>query len=515
MFTVRNTTKSAQPISIGGRATFTYADGHTQTVDCAAQDVTLQPLDSQVVTACKNLKIPDGVVGVKIGVAAQKPGSPIIDSCADKADGNVSAIDKICISQAVNPAVLTRTWMAQLSRIDGNVAPINVNLPAQALPDKGGVKVNLMSTLGAGLTSVKEDLAHYPFVSLESLVSTAVVNGDQATWDAAMKRLPSQMDQEGFAMFYPSVSSTQGSDMLTAYILSMSAYSGLKIPADQRTKMIDALKNFVQGRSHLAGSRGKQDTATDIVVRRVNAIEVLARLGQAQPAWLTSLPGVATQQLPTSTLIELVSTYEILRQAPERDSKLDGYQSALRTRLTRVGTGLKFTDDPNACYCLSSTDADQNRLILVLSSNPELATAWKAETPNLVQAAASMMNRGAWTTTIADAYGILAMRAFTKNDQAVTGITGVTFNSSVTKSFDWSTGPAGVLKFGWPGTGTYAVDLKHQGTGAPWAIVAVDAAVPLTQKVEQHIQLTKAVSPQKTVASARFFSRSDSVWREN
>jgi hypothetical protein len=205
-------------------------------------------------------------------------------------------------------------------------------------------------------------------------------------------------------------------------------------------------------------------------------------------------------------LVDMLSTYTVLKSAPNRTAAVGRVTAAIQARLTRVGTGMKLIDDsgPIYCgYCMASTDVNQVRLILVIASNTDLATAWAVDNvKGLVQGAVGMMKRGSWDLTVADAYGVLAMKAFSQTFEKdpVTGVTTVTF-PGVTKSMDWSANPkGGALGFDWiTGQANYSVALNHSGTGKPWAIVAMNAAVPLAAKVENHINLSKILSPQQAV----------------
>ena len=501
-FTLRNTTGTEQSVMLNGRVTFTYADGHTSTLDLPGRKVTLAANDSEYLTV-GDVQVPDNVVGIKMGLAAQDSSKTgIIDACVDK---NAVAVDKICLSQSVQAPVSVRTWMAQLSQIDANLRPTPVSVPKEALPGKGGVKVTLLPSLTGGLATVQDYLLNYPYISLEYLVSSAVARADQSTWNIAMKKLPAYLDADGLVMYYPSATSSLGSDVLTAYILSVANYSGYAIPSDTQTKMIAALKNVVQGRGR--SIRGRAETPVETYIRRVNAIEVLARYNEAQAAWLTSLPAVAPEQVPTSSLVNLLSIYGTLKTAPDRVAKAASVQSALQARLTRVGTGLKLTPtnaDSEFCwFCMTSTDTDQLRLILVVTKNDIVAGNWsKDDVQALVQASIGMMKRGAWDLTVADAYGVLGMKAFSTRyeKQTVTGLTSVSFPPAPAQSLDWNTTPkGGVLNFGLPAPGDYVVDASHQGTGNPWSIVALNAAVPLLAKVENHISIDKVLSPAKSV----------------
>lgn len=477
-FSVRNSTQSAKSVTLRGWAVVTYADGRTETIELGEKNVQLGAMEAKGI-ALNPISIPTGAVKVDYRVS-------VIDG------GKV--VDEIKIAQNVKPAVLVRTWMAQMDQILDKVVSVGVNLPSQAIPNRGGVKVSLLPSLAGGLDTVRDNLKNYPFYSLELLISRAVALNDANMWKEAMAKLASHLDSEGLVMYYPSASTAQGSDVLTAYVLSMANYSGFEVPETSREKMVSGLTAFVEGRSK--NSR-KNDTQVDTYIRRVNAIEVLARMRVAKAVWLTSLPQVAPEQIPTATLVDSLSIYQAMVDAPQRQANTDRLLASIEARLTRTGTGLGLTGYQTPWYMMSSTQGDQLQLIHVLSANKALATKWRAQVPLLVRGAIGAMANGSWNLTTANATGILALKAYAREFEPtnVTGETEVALDA-VKKSFVWAQSQkGGALDFGWTSTGDHTVDLKHVGTGAPWSIVAVNAAIPLTTKVERSIQVTKTVIP--------------------
>jgi len=474
---LRNATRGAKAGKVTGKVILTYAGGRQETRNLGTEQYSLGSLDSKQISLGQS-NIPDEAVLAEYEVQ-------VLDE-----SGNV--VDVIKIRQEIKPAIYVRTWMAQLEQLTGPKS-VNVTLPAQAIPNKGGVKISMVPTLASSLDTVVDSLKNYPFKSLELDISRAVAMNDRAQWDAAMAKLPTHLDQDGLVMYFPSASASNGSDVLTAYILSLAKYSGFEVPEAQSERMITALKSFVEGRIRNV----RAETPADTFIRRVNAIEVLARYGQAQGVMLTSLPAIAPQQIPTATLIDLVSAYTVLANAPQRQAQLDKYQRAIKDRLTRTGTHMGLAGFPTPWYLMTSTHGDQLELILVLSSNSALTQAWRTEIPLLVRGGILNMAGGAWHMTTANAVGVLALKAYAKvfEPANATGMTEIALNQ-VKRNFDWAANQkGGAVEFAWPSTGDHKVDLVHRGTGAPWSIVAVNAAVKLTQKVEKNIEVTKTLSP--------------------
>ncbi len=477
---LRNATKAKMGGKVRGKVTITYADGRVEVRDLGSEDFSLDSLASRQVSL-NQVSLPDGAVRADYNI--------------EVVDASGAVVDSIKVKQDVKPSIFVRTWSAQLERITATNSTVTVNLPQQAVPGKGGVKISLVPSLASSLDTVVDTLANYPFKSLEYDVSRAVALNDRAQWDAAMAKLPAHLDADGLVMYYPSSSTAQGSDVLTAYILSVGKYANLEVPEASREKMTRALTSFVEGRLRTP----RTDTQADTFVRRVNAIEVLVRYGLGQATWLTSLPSLAPEQIPSATVIDLLSIYANLPNAQQKQANLTKYQDSIKARLTRTGTSLGLAGYPTPWYMMSSTHNDQLELILVLSSSADLAAKWNNEIPMLVRGGILMMSGGAWNLTTANATGILALKAYAKvfEPNNVTGTTELALNQAK-KSFDWATNQkGGAVEFGWPSTGDHRVDLVHRGTGAPWGIVAVNAAIQLKTKVEKNIEVTKTFSPQQ------------------
>jgi uncharacterized protein YfaS (alpha-2-macroglobulin family) len=116
--------------------------------------------------------------------------------------------------------------------------------------------------------------------------------------------------------------------------------------------------------------------------------------------------------------------------------------------------------------------------------------------PRLVRSALGLQQRGAWDTTIADAWGAIATRAFVRAFEGgpVTGTTRATL-AAAHASLDWSRDPqGGVLALPWP-PAAGELGLVHEGGGKPWASVLASAAIPLTAPLAAGYSIVKQVAP--------------------
>ena len=167
-------------------------------------------------------------------------------------------------------------------------------------------------------------------------------------------------------------------------------------------------------------------------------------------------------------------------------------EQQLRARLRVGGTTLGFSteQDDHLFWLMSDPDVNAVRLVLTLVEHG----AWRDELPRLVTGALARQRRGAWSTTVANAWGTLAVQKFAAafetapvggtttaalagaNGSGTPGAQGA-IAPSPQGSIDWSATPAGgVLTLPWPTSGGGDLALAQHGTGRPWATIQTRAA---------------------------------------
>ncbi|MEN9420459.1 MAG: hypothetical protein RI988_4080, partial [Pseudomonadota bacterium] len=211
----------------------------------------------------------------------------------------------------------------------------------------------------------------------------------------------------------------------------------------------------------------------------------------------------------------------ILRQldtVPDRTRRLEEAQQLLRARLAYSGTTLRFSTETSDhwWWLMEGADANAARLILTVLDDP----AWRAELPRLVTGHLARQQRGAWSTTVANAWSVVALERFAARFESapVRGRTNATTGmvagpaapaaspgatppappggprpANASASLDWARQPeGGSLSLPWPaGTGTLRV--THEGSGRPWVTVQARAAVPTTQPVQSGYALVRTL----------------------
>jgi len=111
--------------------------------------------------------------------------------------------------------------------------------------------------------------------------------------------------------------------------------------------------------------------------------------------------------------------------------------------------------------------------------------------------------KGAWSTTVANAWGALAVRAFAgRFERAPVAGTSTATLAQETRSVRWPADapvtPAGAheqtVQLPWPAAyATAPLKVTHQGTGQPWVTVQARAAVPLQAPFWSGFRIQKSV----------------------
>jgi uncharacterized protein YfaS (alpha-2-macroglobulin family) len=400
---------------------------------------------------------------------------------ASAADGPA---DRLVVMQRVAPAVPVQTVQSTLLRAAPELR-VPVERPADALADRGGITVAAAASLAGSLAPLRDWLRAYPYSCLEQKVSIAVGLGDEARWKEIVATLPSYVDGDGLLKFFPTLAA--GSDVLTAYVLSIATAAGWALPNTLQQQLINGLQAFVDGRVR----RQSPLAAPDLVLRKLAAIDALARLGSADPSMLDSIT-IAPNLWPTSAVLDWWSILERLSAIPHRDARRREAEQVIRARLDLQGTALGFSTSrtDQLGWLMTGPDVNALRLIDLLLEFDR----WRDDLPRLVHGALARQRRGNWETTVADAWGTLALRRFAAAFEAtpVTGTTTVSLDQTAER-LDWTAAPA-PIELPWPAAAS-ELRVDHHGTGTPWATVSARAAIPLTAPLASGYRITKTITP--------------------
>ena len=403
--------------------------------------------------------------------------------------------DRLKVVQKVIPAVPVRTVQATITQLTQDVR-VPVARPSDAVPEKGGVALTVRASLVDGLNGVTDYMSQYPYSCLEQQVSRAVVLHDERQWKKLANDLPTYLDGEGLAKYWPGM--TSGSDVLTAYLLGIAHEAGWTIPNASVERMLSGLTKFVQG--SIPGYSPLN--TSDLTIRKLAAIEALSRYDKATASMLESI-SLTPALWPTSAVIDWVN---ILRRVPaikdEAKRKAEAEQ-ILRARLNMQGTTMGFSTEREDRLWWLMTSVDSNAVRLVLT---ELESEqWKQDLPRIVRAALARQKQGHWDLTTANAWGVLAVQKFAAvfEREPVTGTTTAALGAQ-SDVVNWSKEERGATKLlPWP---DHAADVMvhHEGTGRPWVTVQSRAAIPLAEPFSSGYRIVKTMTPVTQKESGRW-----------
>ncbi|MES2260494.1 MAG: MG2 domain-containing protein [Pseudomonadota bacterium] len=459
-FTLRNTTDNELTVELGAQVS--GKELQRQSLAIAAGQAREVGWDYQV---------PAGVTELAWDVSARVAGADV-----------AGASDRLRIKQKVKEAVPLRTIQATLLQLDKPQA-MTVKIPDDALPGRGGVRTLFSARLGSELPGVRDYMTAYPYTCFEQNTSRAIALRNPAMWQAQAAALPAHLDGDGLLKYFPSME--RGSDSLTAYVLSAVQEAGYPIPEELKGKMEEALLGFVQGRI----VRGSALATADLAVRKLAALEALSRAGRVGAAELESFT-IEPNLWPTSAVIDWYLVLQRSSKLPQRDKQLAQAQQVLQSRLNLQGTTMGFSTERNDnwWWLMVSGDSNANRLLLAMLDNP----AWQADIGRLARGALGRQHAGHWNTTVANAWGVLALDRFSRKfeAEAVAGSSSAALDAK---------NASGSVLLPWP-RGAGELSLKHGGSGKPWVTVQSLAAIPLKAPLSSGYKIIKTITPleQKT-----------------
>ena len=400
-----------------------------------------------------------------------------------EAKENGGTSDSLRVSQKVVSAVPVRTYQATVTQV-GKDFRVSVERPRDAVPGRGGVNVLFRPKISEGLAGVVDYMKRYPYTCMEQRVSQAVALRDENLWRSTMALLPSHLDSSGLVKFFPTM--VQGSEVLTSYLLAIADEAGWEVPAASKNRMESALVQFIEGKI----VRYSALPTADLALRKMAAIEALSRSGRAEAALLGSI-AIESNLWPTSGVIDWFNVLQRVKGVPNREQRLKEAEQILRSRLNLQGTAMNFSTERTdyLWWLMVTTDTNALKLVLALVN----AEPWKQDMPRLVQGALFRQRKGTWDSTLANAWGVLALEKFSRAFESIP-VSGQSLAklSGKTQSVDWQQSEKGkTVTFSWP-SGKDDIAVKHSGAGKPWVTVQSLAAIPLKQPLSSGYKIKKS-----------------------
>ncbi|CAN5847311.1 MG2 domain-containing protein [soil metagenome] len=485
MLTVRNTTSHAMQVEVVAQAT------GLETA-LAKQSIAIPAAESREVSW--NVTVPVAA-GASVGASDTQQLVWELKAQEQSADGG-GAKDALKFTQRVVPAVPVTVQQASLMQLDKALS-VPVTQAADSLPGRGGLAISLMPSLAGSHEGLRRYFTDYPYSCLEQKTSKAIGLRDAVMWQKVVNDLPTYLDADGLAYYYPpgDSSANRGSDTLTAYLISATHEANFALPEASRNKMLQGLTAFVEGKI----TRDFWSPKKDLDVRKLAALEALARYGQVQERMLGSIQ-INPNQWPTSAVIDWMFVLQKTAGISKRDSYLKEAEQLVRSRLNYQGTRMGFSNEQEDYWwwLMGNSDNSANRLILLMLNN----ALWVDDMPKLMTGSIQRQVRGHWMSTTANVWGSLALEKFSRQfeTEKVTGVSKANLQQGAgnapVQSYAWGPTGSGKLMLAWPDKGSVAVDhlrLSHEGNGKPWVSVQSLAAVPLKAPFSSGYRITKTM----------------------
>jgi uncharacterized protein YfaS (alpha-2-macroglobulin family) len=394
------------------------------------------------------------------------------------------AADRMRISQKVVAVHPVRVYQATLAQLDKPLV-FPVERPADAVAGKGGVRVEVLNTLAGELTPVYEFFQRYSYTCYEQRVSKAIGLGDEAMWKSVAAGLAAHQDRDGLVKYF-ATDWLLGSDVLTAYVVQIADQAGYQWPEQGLQRMLSGLESFATGKI----TRGSALPTADLTVRKLAAVEALARHGRANPAMLDALT-IDPPLWPTSALVDWIGILLLVKGIPNGEARLREALSQLRARLNFQGTVMTFATERNDAlwWLMVSADVNANRALLAVLHDAD----WREDVGRLVRGTFSRQQRGIWGTTVANAWGVVAIRRFSEAFEKTPAAGSVDVRvarSAVSMKVEKKE----QKDLAWP-NGRETLSVSFSGQGAPWAIVQSRAAIPLKAPLSTGYAIRRTVTP--------------------
>jgi uncharacterized protein YfaS (alpha-2-macroglobulin family) len=189
--------------------------------------------------------------------------------------------------------------------------------------------------------------------------------------------------------------------------------------------------------------------------------------------------------------------HSILRRSdavPDRNARLGAAEQIIRSRINFQGSVMSFSTERSdyLWWLMLSTDVNANRALLEFMDSVQ----WREDLPRMVRGSLARQHEGHWSTTVANAWGVLAMEKFSAKFEkdAVRGQTTATLGREQ-QTLEWKDEvKGGNMRLPWP-AGKEAIEVRHQGSGKPWLTIQSLAAVPLKSAFSSGLKVSKTVTP--------------------
>ncbi|MBF0299691.1 MAG: hypothetical protein HQK51_13275 [Oligoflexia bacterium] len=415
----------------------------------------------------------------------------------DKKTNNLK--DSLRKTQQIFPVLTPSIYQSLLEQLNKNQNfSLVVDKDKSAIKNEGGLEVIFKRHLINGLEGVYSYMQNYPWSCFEQRLSRTIALDDKTQVDKLMEELPSYISDRGLLKYYPSCTFCTNI-FLTNYFVYITDKAGISIPLESKNKIMQGLKDFIQGRIALPEYYPKE-VLEWAKIDALNALYII----NSSIANLNILSSV--NLMPEKWPMPIVlSWYEFLlknKNVVDREKHLKRTENILRARLSYQGTTIIFNQVPydNSWFMMSSTDVNALRFLSIVLTVPK----WKAEIPKLVKGSLARLKHGHWDLTTANAWGVIALKRFSEifESEIVTGETWSSLGkeSHITKwNDDKNKNPPSHI-FNWSAIDKLADKNKilsstHRGSGNPWMAINSWQTIPLKSQIAAGFFMRKVLIP--------------------
>lgn len=359
---------------------------------------------------------------VPFTLVADAPGTAELELRATLAGGPTDAV-RLPLTVAAE-RTLTERVAAYGTLDDDHAVAVPVRIPADALPDLGGISVSLTSTLLGGLEDAVVGLIAYPHGCVEQTASrllplVAIADLDRihplgvddvdAMIAAGVERILSMQTASGGFAYWPG--GARPSPHATAYaawILHLAQKSGHKVPEDPLDHALDYLESAL-----VPALVDAHDPGEHAAIRQAIALHTLAEVGRPNPQVHAPLFAVRARLPAFARAFLLMALHRHDPRDPRAHTLADELLADLAETPAAAHVHERYAYDLGE-YFASDGRADAIVLMALLRIRPD--------DPRVAKLARGLLDRrigGAWRNTQENAYALVALADYARIHEAV------------------------------------------------------------------------------------------------
>ena len=373
-FVIKNTTDKERELETRGYVSFTKGGKEIKRLDLPEKSISLKPQGNEVIGF--DIVVPENVDNGDYHLDLYEKSGPV---------------DSIKVSQKIVKAYPQKAAGSVFFRLKGDYENV-----FRFSEDKrgGSIKVSVMRDV----SEMGGSLKLYPnliLACLEQKVSYAIVANDYEYFNKLMNDIDLYIDENGLLKYYPS--STEGSVMLTAYILEITRLNNFQLPERVIERCVDGLNRFIMNRF----SRRNVFDYTTTKFERLYALSAISPYINNSAELLNALE-VHIPELPLSSILDVANI-------TPRDVRIT---DAILSNFSERGGAMFLNENPlNRLWWLmrSEDEAFARALIYMVKNSKDETLLGK-----MMRGFMNRFERGYLYNTMAHAYAAVAFKLFSE-----------------------------------------------------------------------------------------------------